>query len=89
MADISGKSAIVTGGTQGLGAAIARTFADRDVAGLVICGRNDDKGWPTARAIESATGTSTIFVKADLGSVDACRRSSRRPTQRSAGSTRW
>ena len=68
-----GKIAIVTGGTQGLGAAIARTFAERGAAGLVICGRNDDKGRACASAIESATGTRTIFVAADLADVDACR----------------
>ncbi|WP_428396006.1 SDR family oxidoreductase [Lichenicoccus sp.] len=71
---MSGKIAIVTGGTQGLGAAIARTFADRGAAGLVICGRNRDKGEASATAIESATGTRTIFVAADLGDVDACRK---------------
>ena len=74
MADLSGKIAIVTGGTQGLGAAIARTFAERGAAGLVICGRDIDRGDASARDIERATGTRTLFVRADLADVDACRR---------------
>ncbi len=73
MSDLSGKVAVVTGGTQGLGAAIARTFAERGAAGLVICGRNRERGRASAAAIEAATGTRSIFVEADLREVRACR----------------
>lgn len=69
---IDGKIAVVTGGTQGLGAAIARQFAAAGAAGLVICGRNREKGTAVAGAIE-ATGTPVEFVTADLGRVDDCR----------------
>ncbi len=68
-----GKIAVVTGGTQGLGEAVARLFAARGAAGLVICGRNAERGAKVAGEI-SATGCRTVFVQADLADVDACRR---------------
>jgi NAD(P)-dependent dehydrogenase (short-subunit alcohol dehydrogenase family) len=72
-ANLSGKIAVVTGGTQGLGEAIARLFAERGVAGLVICGRNAKSGERVATDISSA-GCPTVFVKADLAKVADCRK---------------
>jgi len=70
---LDGKIAVVTGGTQGLGAAIARTFADAGVAGIVTCGRSTEKGEAVASRIASATDTSVHFVTADLNKVADCR----------------
>ncbi len=70
---IDGKVAVVTGGTQGLGAAIARAFAEADAAGVVICGRNAEKGEATAAAIRAGTGAAITFVAADLGRVEDAR----------------
>ncbi|MGO4870097.1 MAG: SDR family oxidoreductase [Roseiarcus sp.] len=67
-----GKFAVVTGGSQGLGEAIARLFAERGAAGIVICGRNADNGERVAQEI-SAGGCLTHFVKADLKQVPQCR----------------
>jgi NAD(P)-dependent dehydrogenase (short-subunit alcohol dehydrogenase family) len=67
----SGRVAVVTGGTQGLGEATARLFAQRGAAGLVICGRNEDRGRRVAADITSA-GCPTIFVRADLARVEDC-----------------
>ena len=72
-ANLNGKIAVVTGGSQGLGEAIARLFAQRGAAGLVICGRNAGNGERVAAEI-SATGCPTHFVKADLANVADCRR---------------
>jgi NAD(P)-dependent dehydrogenase (short-subunit alcohol dehydrogenase family) len=64
--------AIVTGGTQGLGETIARTLAERGAAGLVICGRNAERGEAVARDI-SAQGCRTEFVRADLADLGQTR----------------
>ena len=71
MAALQGKVAVVTGGTQGLGEAVARTFAAAGAAGLVICGRNAENGARVAAEI-SSVGAPTHFVRADLAEVAAC-----------------
>ncbi|WP_119256205.1 SDR family oxidoreductase [Shinella zoogloeoides] len=72
-ARLDGRIAVVTGGTQGLGATIARLFAERGAAGLVICGRNAAKGEAKAREISEMTGVKTVYVQADLEKVDDAR----------------
>ncbi|HTR13559.1 MAG TPA: SDR family oxidoreductase [Roseiarcus sp.] len=71
-ANLNGRIAVVTGGTQGLGEAIARLFAERGAEGLVICGRNAENGVRVAKEI-SAAGCPILFVKADLAKVADCR----------------
>ena len=66
---IDGKVAVVTGGTQGLGAAIARLFAEAGAAGLVIVGRDAEKGQAVADSITAASGVPALMVPADLGSM--------------------
>jgi NAD(P)-dependent dehydrogenase (short-subunit alcohol dehydrogenase family) len=61
----AGKVAAITGGTQGLGEAIARLFAARGAAALAICGRNVERGEGIASELSGA-GCPTEFVHADL-----------------------
>ncbi len=70
---LDGKIAVVTGGTQGLGASIARHFASAGSAGIVICGRSTEKGENIAAAITADTGVPMKFVTADLARVEDCR----------------
>lgn len=74
MNSIEGKIAVVTGGTQGLGAAIARLFAQAGAKGLVIVGRDGAKGARVAEAIRADHGTETLVVTADLGDIEDVRR---------------
>jgi NAD(P)-dependent dehydrogenase (short-subunit alcohol dehydrogenase family) len=67
------KVAIVTGGTQGLGEAIARLFAERGAAGLVVVGRNRERGKAVAADI-TGKGCRTVFVAADLANLKQARR---------------
>lgn len=70
---LDGKIALVTGGTQGLGAAVARRFAAAGAAGIVICGRNETRGKTVAEGITAAHGTRVEFIAGDLGKVEDCR----------------
>jgi len=70
---MAGVVAVVTGGTQGLGETTARLFAERGAAGLVICGRNAERGHQVAADITKG-GCKTVYVQADLGRVEDCRR---------------
>lgn len=70
---IDGKICVVTGSTQGLGAAIARRLAEAGAGGLVTLGRNAEKGRAVADAITRDTGAAVHFVRADLGQVEDCR----------------
>ncbi|HUN92248.1 MAG TPA: SDR family oxidoreductase [Burkholderiaceae bacterium] len=73
MKQFEGKVAVVTGGTQGVGAAIATLLARRGARGVVTCGRHREKGEAVARTIAQDTGSRVVFVPADLSRVEDCR----------------
>ena len=68
-----GKYAIITGSTQGLGEATARLFADRGAAGIIITGRNSERGKAIASDLTSAD-CQAHFVQAHLENVEECKR---------------
>ena len=78
MAQLTGlnnKVAVITGGSQGLGAATARLFAERGAKGLILCGRQTDKGLLVAEKIQQQYPSCKVhFVTADLADVDSPKR---------------
>lgn len=68
---LAGKAVLITGGTQGLGAATARA-ATREGAAVVLAGRNTAKGQAVADQL-TAAGADAIFVATDVADVEHCR----------------
>jgi len=66
---IDGKIARITGGTQGLGAAIARLFVRAGAAGVAIVGRDPAKGNALALQITADSGVPVQMITADLGEM--------------------
>jgi NAD(P)-dependent dehydrogenase (short-subunit alcohol dehydrogenase family) len=64
--ELSGRRALVTGGTSGIGRATAEALA-RDGAHVLISGRSEARGAEVVAAIEAAGGEAE-FVRADLES---------------------
>jgi len=67
---LDGRALVVTGSTQGLGAAIARRAAALGAAGIVVCGRDRERG----EAVVGSLPCDAVFVAADLAVVEDCRR---------------
>lgn len=62
---LTGKIALVTGSTQGLGEGIATRFA-REGAKVIVNGRSEEKGVKVVENLRSL-GADAIFLRADLG----------------------
>lgn len=63
--DLTGKKAIVTGGSKGLGLAMAAGLASAG-ADLLIVNRNEKDGQVSAEAIKEAFGVETLSFAADV-----------------------
>jgi NAD(P)-dependent dehydrogenase (short-subunit alcohol dehydrogenase family) len=62
--DFAGRAVLVTGGTKGIGAVVARSFLEAG-ADVVVCGRHDPGSLP------EAGGRTARFLAADIRDADA------------------
>lgn len=67
---LTGRTAIVTGGSKGIGKAIARVLANEGVD-LAILARNPETLDATATEISGATGRKVIAIPTDTGNTPA------------------
>lgn len=67
--DLTGRSAIVTGGSKGLGAAMAEGLASAG-ADVMIVSRHMDEAEATAKEIADGYGTKAVAFEADVTNVE-------------------
>lgn len=65
--------AVITGGTQGLGLAVAKRLALEGSPKIILSGRDPEKGERAAQEV-SELGCDCRFVQADVAQVEDCRR---------------
>jgi NAD(P)-dependent dehydrogenase (short-subunit alcohol dehydrogenase family) len=70
VADFAGQAVVVTGGSRGIGAAIARAFL-RAGAQVLVCGRTEPAD---ASLLPAADGRTAVFVRADVRDPDQAQR---------------
>ncbi|KAG8465113.1 hypothetical protein KFE25_012476 [Diacronema lutheri] len=63
-----GKTFVVTGGTSGVGEAVAMRLAREGCAGVTIVGRSEERGARVCAQLDEL-GCKALFVKADMASV--------------------
>ena len=68
--ELDGKVLLVTGSTQGVGAEVARLAVEAGVRGVLITGRNAERGAAMAAELRAA-GAEVRFEQADLDDPDA------------------
>jgi 3-oxoacyl-[acyl-carrier protein] reductase len=81
---LKGKVAIVTGGSKGIGKAIAYALANEGVS-VAICARGMEELNNTAKEIENKSGTEILPVQADMKRVDDIKRLVSTTVQRFGG----
>jgi len=71
--DLTGKVAVVTGGSRGLGRAMVQAFAEAG-ADVVIASRKLDNCERAAKEVEASTGRTAVAVACHVGHWDDCDR---------------
>src|SRR5438093_5918737 len=67
MTSFEGKSAVVTGGTRGIGLAIVKALAERRCR-VLLCARNGEDVGRTVSSLSASYGTSVIGTVCDVRS---------------------
>lgn len=70
MGDFSGRTALITGGSRGVGRSIALEFASRGAAVAIVYKSNRQKADEVVAAVESGGGKA-LALQADVGDHDA------------------
>ena len=84
MLNLSGKVALVTGSTRGIGRATAEKLAQAG-ASVVITGRSEDRASEVAKEINEKTGSETFAVGMDLGIRESVEEAFNKITERFGG----
>ena len=85
---LNGKTALVTGGSEGIGKGIARALAKEGVD-VAICARRKEPLEKAAAEIAKETNRKIVPITADLRRTRMPGISSSKATRRSAASTSW
>lgn len=70
---LAGRTALITGSSRGIGAAMARSFAEAGADVAVHCAGRTDEAEKVAAQVR-AIGRKAVVVQADLGAADGARR---------------
>ncbi|MEU2624681.1 SDR family NAD(P)-dependent oxidoreductase [Streptomyces sp. NPDC007157] len=81
--DLTGRVALLTGATSGIGAATATLFAERG-AHVLVAGRDAERGDKVVAAVREAGGKAD-FLAAELRDADSVRQLARRATELGGG----
>jgi NAD(P)-dependent dehydrogenase (short-subunit alcohol dehydrogenase family) len=73
--------AIVTGGAQGIGFAVARQLVEEGCKAITLVGRSKEKGAAAVAKLE-ALGAEALFISADVSNPDDCARAVDEATKR-------
>ncbi len=74
MQDITGKTALITGGSKGIGYGIAESLLNKGVR-VLITSRSQEAALAAAKQLRETTGGEVIGVEADVRSLEAQKRS--------------